>query len=213
MHCTPVCDRCGLPAHYWCLQVNSAGKALHEQAANTAAHHQPPHPQWPLLPQENRIRSSQSEFLSWKKCRNKHNLLELSQQVQCCLLLGNQAGKWLILNTGSCSLAANWSIQERGSCLWPRTSLCFSPLGTRQGRSLPRPQQTESSVSPGGSQALGQKHCPGKASPEQADPAAVLLLLLRTAMVGTRISAGPGCSAAQQLPPIVCHCCHPAWGF
>lgn len=118
-------------------------------------------------------------------------LLELSQQAQCCLLLGNQAGKWLILNTGSCSPAASWGIQERGSCLWPRTSICFSPLGTRQDRSFPQPQQTESSDSPGGSQALGQKHCPGKASPEQADPAAVLLLL-RTAMVGIGTSAEPG---------------------
>lgn len=49
--------------------------------------------------------------------------------MQGCLLLGNQAGKRLILNTGSCSLAANWSIQEGGSYLWPRTSFCFSPLG------------------------------------------------------------------------------------
>lgn len=41
----------------------------------------------------------------------------------------------------------------------------------------------------------------------------LLLLLLSTAMVGTGTSAELGCSAVQQLLPIVRHCCYPAWGF
>lgn len=80
------------------------------------------------------MKSSQSEFLSWKKGRNKHNLNCHSGRIAaCCSGIKQASGQ--VAGCKYRQQLPDWGIQERWSCLWTRTSLCSAP--NRAGAAQP----------------------------------------------------------------------------
>lgn len=137
------------------------------------------------------MKSSWSESLSWKKGRNKHNLNYHSRRVVACCSGIKQAGRQVAGPNYRQLEAASRSIWERWSCLWPRTSLCFSTRGTNRAAAS-HGGSRQSPGSPEGAGLLRQLlPTPGQRKPFPNLPAACPRLLGNGR--GGSGTPGPGC--------------------
>lgn len=155
------------------------------------------------------MKSSRSEFLSWKKGRNKHNLNYHSRRVAACCSGIKQASRQ--------EADLKYRQPPPKSQAWHLGEVELplardQPLFLHAGHHSPSGQKAQPAPKVAG--LLGRcedsAHSQGKTFPEQADPAAVLPLLRNSNGGNWRLSwaGGSGCPAAsggQQPPHTACH--------